>query len=107
MWSVLNVCCPAGEWNQETGRIYIDSEAVIVKEDLGDMENILGFAATGDLEAMQDVFADEGSMVRHTSGSAVLTALPATPLIPQYYLLPFRWMAFRTRPSCWCGCALL
>ena len=77
---MLNVCCPAGEWVQEVGRIYIDNEAIVVKQALTDMQNILGFAANGDVEAMQCVFADQGSMVRLYRHGAVLPAMPATSL---------------------------
>lgn len=61
---VLMSAAPADEWMLDTGRIYIDSEAAVVREDTRDMQNILGFAVNGDVEAMHQVFEDQGSMVR-------------------------------------------
>ena len=107
MWVVLDACCPAGEWVQEVGCIYIDDEAIVVKQATTDMQNILGLAANGDVEAMQYVYAEQGSMVRPYRHGAVLPAMPAISLPPQHCFLRLRWMAFRTRLSSWCGCALL
>ncbi len=64
------------------GRLYIDSGATVIREFVDDMQNILGFAARGDIAAMQRVFADQSSMVRGTCNGAVLTAMPVTSVSP-------------------------
>ena len=79
-WSMCRVrfavADAAGKHHHEMGRLYIDSRATVIEEALKDMQNILGFAATGNIAAMKRVFADQSSMVRHICNSGCAGCSP-------------------------------
>ena len=95
------------KYPKSLGRFYVNSGGVVIREPLEDMQNLLGFAASGNVAAMQRVFADQSSMVRRTCNSALLTVMAATPLTPHRWCLAPRWMVGCAHPSCWWGCSLL
>ena len=78
---------PAGYDPTDMGRFYIDSGPTVMQELTGDMQNILGFAASGNIAAMQRVFEEQSSMLRR-SCSAVLIAVPAPPFTPHHRSCP-------------------